>query len=223
VTQANEHILVPSNSPAWRSPRAWTWLLVTIALSFVADIVTKYIAFHNVVGVPVEVVREQIVREHAEAASRDIAPRLYQFIPQHQPVVVVPKLLEFTLVLNPGAVFGIGAGKRWFFIVFTGLAIGIGLYVFVRHLHARDRLMHVALGLVLGGGLGNLYDRVIYACVRDFIHPLPGVMYPFGWKTPWSGREVWPYVSNVADALLIVGVIILAWRAIKMPPETTRR
>jgi lipoprotein signal peptidase len=68
-----------------------------------------------------------------------------------------------------------------------------------------------------------LYDRLVYACVRDFIHPLPGVMYPFAWPASFAGKEVWPYVSNVADALLIVGVVMLAWRALKTPPPATRR
>ena len=205
---------VPDGSLAWHSRRAWAWFLVTIALSFTIDIATKYIAFHQIAGTPVEVHREEVV-----AAT----PRLWTLIPQHTPVTFVPKVLDFTLVLNPGAVFGIGAGKRWFFVVFTGFAIVIGTYVFAKHTRSRDWLIHVALGLVLGGGLGNLYDRLLYACVRDFIHPLPGVLYPFGVPASWTNREVWPYVSNVADAFLIIGVVILAWRAIKTPPPQTRR
>ncbi|MFI4882162.1 MAG: signal peptidase II, partial [Phycisphaerales bacterium JB064] len=64
----------------------------------------------------------------------------------------------------------------------------------------------------------NLYDRVRFACVRDFLHPLPGVNFPFGIQTPWSGREVWPYVSNLADLWLIIGVAVLVvflWRGPK--------
>ncbi|GIW74120.1 MAG: hypothetical protein KatS3mg103_0642 [Phycisphaerales bacterium] len=62
---------------------------------------------------------------------------------------------------------------------------------------------------MIAGGLGNLYDRLRFACVRDFLHPLPGVQYPFGIATPWSGRELWPYVSNLADLWLILGVGVL--------------
>ncbi len=205
---------IPDGAIAGRSRGAWGWFLATIVVSFVIDIVTKYIAFAKVAGVPVSVHREEVV-----AAT----PKLWTLIPQHVPVTVVPKVLDFTLVLNPGAVFGIGAGKRWFFVVFTGLAVAIGTYIFAKHTRAKDWVMHVALGLVLGGGLGNLYDRLIYACVRDFIHPLPGVLYPFSWPASFVGKEVWPYVSNVADAFLIAGVVVLAWRAIKTPPPQTRR
>jgi signal peptidase II len=191
---------------AWKSPRAWAVLVLTTVLSVVFDLWTKYWAFSTLHDHPVNVVREDVVAT---------TPQLWQLIPPHAPRVIVPSLLEFKLVLNPGAVFGIGAGKRWFFVVFTCVALGVCLTIFSRWTKARDWLAHIALGLVLGGGLGNLYDRVQYACVRDFIHPLPDVLLPFGWSWPWGGRDVWPYVSNVADALLIVGVAYLAWMSFR--------
>jgi len=112
-------------------------------------------------------------------------------------------------VLNPGAVFGIGPGRRWLFIGFTLIALGFSLWMFGRLTRARDRVAHVGLGLLISGGLGNLYDRVVFGCVRDFIHPLPGVLLPFGWRLPSGERELWPYVSNVADLLLLVGIGML--------------
>lgn len=203
----------PASDPlAISSARAWVVFLVTIGLSIVADLLTKYWAFAAIAGAPVKVVRERVL---------EVTPRLGQLIPAHAPREIVPSLLEFTLVLNPGAVFGIGAGKRWFFVTFTAIAIAVGAHAFARWTRRGDWPMHVAIGLILGGGLGNLYDRLVYACVRDFIHPLPGVMYPFGIATPWSGREVWPYVSNVADALLLVGVGMIMWRSFKVPSKPT--
>jgi len=99
---------------------------------------------------------------------------------------------------------GVGGG---FFIVVTVIAVAFGLGVFVLATRARDRAAHIGLGLILAGGLGNLYDRFFYGCVRDFIHPLPRV------RWPGSTREVWPYVSNVADALLLIGIVLLLWHA----------
>jgi signal peptidase II len=130
--------------------------------------------------------------------------------------VVIPYVLEFQLVLNKGAVFGLGAGQRWIFVLFTGAAICLGLWAFGRWTDARDRLSHASIGLVLAGGLGNVYDRLVFACVRDFIHPLPGVPLPFGlhWPNDPSG-EIWPWVSNVADLFLILGVgglMLAMWR-----------
>lgn len=196
-----------AESPAWRSPRAWLVLLVCVAVALVIDIATKYAAFNHIADAPVAVDRAEVMA----------AQRLGDLIPPHRPVVVVPSLLELTLVLNPGAVFGMGAGKRWFFIAFTGIAVAFALWIFATWTHARERWAHLALGLLLAGGLGNLYDRIVYACVRDFLHPLPGVVLPFGWSWPWGGREVWPYVSNIADLWLIIGVVVLLVRSLRAP------
>ena len=122
---------------------------------------------------------------------------------------VAPCVLEFRLVLNPGAVFGIGAGKRWFFVLFTGGALVFGLYMFAAWTRGRDYAAHAALGLIAAGGLGNLYDRLLYGCVRDFLSFLPGVNLPFGLTWPGGDARAWPWVSNVADAFLIVGVLVL--------------
>jgi lipoprotein signal peptidase len=76
----------------------------------------------------------------------------------------------------------------------------------------KDAMAHAAIGLLISGGLGNLYDRIVYACVRDFLHPLPGAVMPFGWRMPLTGgREIWPYVSNIADLWLLVGIGMLMW------------
>ncbi|MGH7243031.1 MAG: signal peptidase II [Phycisphaerales bacterium] len=183
--------------PAWRSPSAWLLLIAVIAVGLAVDLASKSWAFTNIAGAPVEFTREQALTTTPLSA----------LIPMHHPRVVVPSILNFTLVLNPGAVFGIGAGRTVFFIVVTIVAVGFGLGVFIFATRSRDRLSHIGLGLILAGGLGNLYDRLIYGCVRDFIHPLP--------KVTWWGttREVWPYVSNVADAFLLIGIAMLLWHA----------
>jgi len=184
-----------------RSSRAWITLLVTLIIGLSIDVGTKYWAFNTIAGAPVVLNRVEI------AATRQ--PSL--LIPRHQPIVVIAHVLDLTLVLNPGAVFGLGAGKRWLFIVLTFGAMGMGLWLFATWTRPRQWWGHVAIGLIMAGGVGNLYDRTVYACVRDFLHPLPGVIYPFGWSTPWSGREIWPWVSNVADKLLLVGIGVLIW------------
>lgn len=198
----------------WRSWRDWAALIAVTSSSLIIDLVTKWWAFRSVAGAPVHIDRQEVME----------VPHLSLLIPQHDPIRVIPSLLDFTLVLNPGAVFGIGAGKRWFFVGFTLIAILFCLYLFARWTRRAEWSAHIAIGMVLGGGLGNLYDRLTFACVRDFIHPLPGVMLPFGWELPWSGREVWPYVSNVADLFLLIGIAILGWKALRGPrlDEPTR-
>lgn len=195
---------------ARRSPAAWVIMLTTLVVGVAVDLGSKYWAFRSIADAPVEFTREQVL-----AISAADPTKIGMLIPRHDAVVVMPRVLEFTLVLNPGAVFGMGAGQRGFFMAFTGLAVVACLLMFTRWLTAADRMAQAAIGLVIAGGLGNFYDRFFYACVRDFLHPLPGVKWPFGWKPFGGSGEIWPYVSNVADAFLLVGIAVLAvflWR-----------
>ncbi|MBA4027678.1 MAG: hypothetical protein C0475_00780 [Planctomyces sp.] len=188
---------------AGASAPAWALLGAVVLLGLVSDLASKWLAFGKVAGSPVAVLRSDVL-----AAQRAGVP-IQALVPTHAPVRVVPGLLDLTLVLNPGAVFGVGAGRRVLFVAFTALAVSGALALFARGTGPRDRWTHVGLGLVVAGGLGNLYDRVVYACVRDFIHPLPKVRFPWGLDPLSNGGEVWPYVSNVADLHLLVGVGIL--------------
>ncbi len=196
---------------AGRSLRAWVLLTVVVVLGLWIDLASKQWAFANVAGFPVVIDRQEVL-----TISREESPGAIQrLIPPHTSRQVIPNVLDFTLVLNPGAVFGIGPGKRVFFMVFTGLALVGGIVLFTRVTRRGDHAAHIGIGLLIAGGLGNLYDRLTFGCVRDFLHPLPGVRWPWGISMPWGGREVWPYVSNVADLFLLIGIAILAvylWR-----------
>lgn len=186
-----------------RSPAAWILLVIVAALGTASDLWTKHWAFENVAREPVIIDRERVLAARHGLGAMTPPDKMR----------IIPGVLDFTLVLNPGAVFGIGARQRVFFVTFTGAAIGFALWVFARWTGPRDRLAHAGLGLLLAGGLGNLYDRLVYACVRDFIHPLPGVRLPFGIKWPNGSAEIWPWVSNVADAYLIVGIGLVLWHS----------
>lgn len=189
-----------SERSAAKSPAAWVLFVVATAAGLAIDLWTKSLAFARLAPQPVHIDRTEVIE--LTRAGRSLAA----LVPDHFATTVVPHGLDLTLVLNRGAVFGLGAGRRWVFVVFTVLAVGFGLWAFAKWTTARDRFVHVMIALVLAGGLGNLYDRLSFACVRDFLHPLPGLKYPFGISTPWSGPEVWPYVSNVADLLLLIGI-----------------
>lgn len=208
----------PRADPAGRSSRAWTVLIVAVALFVAADLATKWAAFHWIAGRPVEIQKSRVV----EVMRQD--PRMLQvLVPEHHAITVIPHVLELKLVLNAGAVFGAGSGRRWFFVGFTLVALGFAVYMFAKWTTRRDWITHVALALIIAGGLGNLYDRIVFACVRDFLHPLPGVMLPFHLRWPiGGGREVWPYVSNVADAFLLIGIAIALIRLVAQDRREAR-
>jgi len=181
-----------------RAPAAWAWLLLPFAFVLLLDLISKRWAFATVAGRPVTLVREEIV------------DNVNYRLPQHEGVrVIPPDLLDFHLVLNHGAVFGIGDGQRWIFIVFTIFASAAGLWVFARMTGPREHLAHLGLGLVLAGGIGNLYDRIVFGAVRDFLHMLPRWHLPFGWRWPGGNAEVFPWVFNVADMSLLAGMGVL--------------
>lgn len=198
-------------SPTIKSRSAWTWLVLSIVLGLVTDLWSKAAAFERIAGYPVVVERSRVLE------SGDPS----MIIPPHDAVTVIPSVLEFTLVLNPGAVFGIGAGQRWFFVIFTVVAVAVSIMLFARWTRPRDHSAHIGFGLIISGGIGNLYDRLTFACVRDFIHPLPGVQLPFGLSWPGGGStDVWPYVSNLADLYLLVGIgllLVYTWRLPEHP------
>ncbi|MDG1978009.1 MAG: signal peptidase II [Phycisphaerales bacterium] len=183
--------------PARRSAFAWATVLLVLIVGLWADLATKSWSFETVASDPIELRYDDVVSGGFT-------------IPWHEGERVLPMdLLDFHLVLNRGAVFGIGQGRRVVFVVFTVIAVGVAFAVFGWWTQARSHLAHIAIGLILAGGLGNLYDRVTIGAVRDFLHMLPRWELPFGLAWPGGTTEVFPWVFNVADVLLLAGMGLL--------------
>jgi signal peptidase II len=117
--------------------------------------------------------------------------------------------LQFELVENPGAVFGIAPGRTVIFIVVSILAIVFLTYLFSTS--GNRGIYQIILGLLLAGVLGNMYDRIEFSYVRDMIHALPGWHWPVGVRhvLKFLPDEVFPYIFNVADSLLCTGVALM--------------
>jgi signal peptidase II len=141
------------------------------------------------------------------ALVRDEAGRLAP-LPQHEAVILIPKVLALHLTANEGAVFGLGQGGRWIFIVFSIVACAVIAVVFARS-KPQSRLLHITLAAILAGALGNLYDRLRYGVVRDMLLLFPGVKLPFGWRWPDGSEGLYPWIFNIADVCLVVGLVIL--------------
>lgn len=141
------------------------------------------------------------------------------------PAELVPQWLQFTYVENHGAVFGIGQGRRWLFVVVSILAIGFLTYLFA--LSAGRKFYQFLLGVLLAGVLGNMYDRVVFGYVRDMIHALPGFSWPQWMRSflppAMANGGVFPWVFNVADMLLCVGVfLMIVYSFIHRPVENAK-
>jgi signal peptidase II len=114
----------------------------------------------------------------------------------HEPHPVIARFWDWELSYNTGSAFGLfssTAGARWFLTI-IGLAACVAIVFILKK--SDDRAWNAAaLGLVFGGALGNVIDRVLFGKVTDFVL----------WRID---TYKWPQF-NVADAALVVGVIIL--------------
>lgn len=178
---------------------------------------------------------------------------------------MIPGVLHLYRSLNPGALFGMGDGLTPVFVGASIMALVFVLYLFVHTPRCRWSI-HIGLGMILAGALGNLHDRVFVIAdgvwakptsswrrwmgdevllagklVREndrvwtigewpeggmphrsiakhqdwYIKHVPVVRDFLKFDTAWLGYQVWKWIFNVADALLVVGVGLLLlnfWR-----------
>ena len=122
-------------------------------------------------------------------------------------VVVVASFVNLTLVMNPGLAFGllggVPVGWRWLLAVLSLIALAVLAKVSLRVLPDGSWLDHAAVGLIFGGAVGNLIDRVRFGAVVDFVD-----LHVHGYH--------WP-AFNVADSSITVGVALLALRLLLRP------
>ncbi len=115
----------------------------------------------------------------------------------HQPVNLLP-FFNFTLAHNKGAAFSFlsdaSGWQRWFFTVIA-LAVSVFIVFWMKKLSVKDRWLAIALSLILGGALGNVWDRSTLGYVIDFID----VFY---------GDYHWP-IFNIADSAISIGATML--------------
>lgn len=115
-----------------------------------------------------------------------------------QRIQILP-ILDFILLYNKGAAFSFLAAaagwQRWFFIL-IGVAAAILIYYLIRKYHQQP-LFCAALGLILGGAIGNVIDRIVYGHVIDFI-----LFYWNDWYFP---------AFNIADIAISCGAVLLIY------------
>lgn len=201
----------PGPNRALSSAAAWGLFLLVTALGLGSDLWSKSAVFASLLRSPdldARVHRE--VQQLRAYPGEDLPPEDSEIFTR----IVLERLglgrdlccgVDLTLRTNPGVVFGFDAIPRGLVAAVTVLMVGAILVVFAFS-PARSTWLHAALGLLLGGAVGNLYDRLasvvrlpglspIRYHVRDFID---------------CGDLYYPYVFNLADVWLVVGVAMIA-------------
>jgi lipoprotein signal peptidase len=173
--------------------------LLVAAAGLAADLASKHLVFNSLLSDPSIAQRvDRITRRYGDDVPPDAI--LHELALQRE----LGAGVKLTLSTNPGVVFGLSM-PRWLVGVATAVTVALVVSFFATA-DARAWSVHVALGCILAGALGNLYDRllavvklpgdgVIRRQVRDFID--------------CSGLH-YPWVFNVADVLLVVGVALIA-------------
>lgn len=107
-------------------------------------------------------------------------------------VSVIDNLFKLTYVENRGVAFGMFNDMRWFFVVLTSVLIAaIIIFMFIKR--PGGKLFYIAAGLIIGGGIGNLIDRILYGYVIDYL-----------------SLSFFSPVCNFADYAITIGVVLLA-------------
>ncbi|MBJ9976319.1 signal peptidase II [Pseudomonas sp. S75] len=132
----------------------------------------------------------------------DQATKLYfdNALTMYQQIVVIPDYFSWTLAYNTGAAFSFLADssgwQRWLFALIA-VVVSAVLVVWLKRLGRDETWLAVALALVLGGAIGNLWDRVVLGHVVDFI------------LVHWRNTHYFP-AFNLADSAITVGAVMLA-------------
>jgi signal peptidase II len=112
--------------------------------------------------------------------------------------LVVPHLLWWTYVQNVHGAFGLFGSSPYLLILLAIIVLGIFAYAF-RDQVRRSTLVRIAFGMILGGAIGNIVDRLQHRWVVDFI----------------DFKTIWPNVFNVADAAITIGVVLLVLASLR--------
>ncbi len=178
------------------------WVLALIG--FLADQISKYAIFGALY--------------HAgQGGEWDLLPGTFKIEAHYFPFFIPEDHPFFQLLtisgdhfphVNRGALWGMGQGNSFAFAIVSFVASLVVIYWAYRPGSSRDLVLSCSLGSILAGTLGNLYDRIIFDGVRDFMH--------------WYRWIDWA-VFNVADVCLVCGAGLLLLHAflVKDAPEST--
>lgn len=111
-------------------------------------------------------------------------------------VVIIKNIFSLSYLENRGAAWGIFQGKTNFLLIITVFVI-MGIIYFIFKYKPKNKLIRISLSFIIGGAIGNMYDRLVNKYVVDFIY--------FHYKDVYSFPTF-----NVADMSVVIGTILLA-------------
>jgi signal peptidase II len=114
--------------------------------------------------------------------------------------------MSFFHTRNTGAAFSMFSDQRWVYMVFSFISMGLIIFILIKE-YKRHKLLNIALAMVLGGGIGNMIDRIRLEYVVDFF------------KTEFMDFAVF----NVADCFITVGAVLLGVYVIFFEPKVEKR
>lgn len=106
-------------------------------------------------------------------------------------VSIIDNLFSLTYVENNGVAFGMFSDMRWLFVVLTVVIIAI-IVVYMFKKRPKEKIFYISTALIIGGGIGNLVDRIFYGYVIDYL-----------------SLSFFPPVCNFADYCITIGTVIL--------------
>jgi signal peptidase II len=155
--------------------RRWLFLLVVAGVVLALDQITKNAVINNLML----------------GESQRLIPFLYPFF-------------QVTRSENNGAAFGFLPQAGDIFLIIA-LVVVVIMVIFYPRVPEKARLTRFALGLIVGGALGNAFDRINHGAVIDFIHyTIPGIV---------------SNVSNLADHAIVIGVLVIVLQSWRTEPE----
>ncbi len=179
--------IIPPSRP-WSTKRQFTVFAILMVLGTASDLISKQWVF------------------------------AWRGLPQQMPPWwLIEPFVGIETAVNQGALFGLGQGKGWLFAILSLIAL-VGIFVWLFKFRAAEsKWLLVAMGLVTGGIIGNLYDRL-------GIPALPGELR--GGVRDWIlfkyQEFVWPNF-NIADSLLVIGAVMLGIHSLFLSPSEPKK
>lgn len=106
-------------------------------------------------------------------------------------VTVIDNFFNLTYVENNGVAFGMFSDMRWVFVALTSVLLFVIMFIMFKK-RPKGKMFYIAAGLIIGGGIGNLIDRIFYGYVIDYL-----------------SLSFFPPVCNFADYCITIGTVLL--------------